>query len=172
MPVQRDGTEDQPTTPLDVATSTVLDALQAKVGMELGLSEWILVEQSMIDRFADLTGDHQFIHVDPERAAATPLGGTIAHGFFLLSLLPTLLRQANVRPPAGLSMALNYGTDRIRFASPVHVGRRVRGRFTLASARVRHAGQIEQILAFSIETEGAAKPAVVGTWINLFVVGA
>jgi acyl dehydratase len=162
--VQGEVSQEQP------GAANVLDALRAKIGAEVGRSDWVLVDQAMIDRFADLTDDHQFIHVDVERAASTPLGGTIAHGFLVLSLLPMLLKQAGVRAPGGLAMSFNYGMDRLRFVSPVHAGRRVRGLFSLASAREKRPGQIEQILDVTIEVEGAEKPAVVGTWVSLLIV--
>ena len=170
--MQGSDTNDQAAVAIGSVAATVLDALRSRIGAELGLSGWVLVDQAMIARFADLTSDHQFIHVDAERAAATPLGGTIAHGFLVLALLPNLLEQAGVRPPAGLAMSFNYGTDRVRFVSPVHAGRRVRGRFSMVSAREKRPGQIEQILDFSIEIEGAEKPAVVGTWISLLIIEA
>ena len=108
--------------------SISLDALQARTGEELGVSSWLVVDQSMIDRFADVTDDHQFIHVDPVRAAAeTPFGGAIAHGFLTLSLLSRM--GAEVLPRIeGRIRGINYGFDRVRFLAPVPAGGRVRGR--------------------------------------------
>ena len=107
--------------------------LPTLVGQELGVSDWLLIDQDRVDAFADATLDHQFIHVDPDRAALTPFGGTIAHGFLTLSLLPHFLESAAV-PVDGILMAINYGTDKVRFLQPVKVGQRVRGRSVLAAA--------------------------------------
>lgn len=137
------------------------------IGQVLGVSEWILVDQQMIDRFADATLDHQFIHVDPARAAAeSPFGGTIAHGFLTLSLmsamnfecLPTIREQ---------TMGLNYGFDKIRFMSPVKSGRRVRGNFTLSDARFRGAGMLMTTYDVSVEIENEKKPALTASWITI-----
>ncbi len=109
-----------------------LDALRARIGREAGASSWITLDQAVIDRFADLTGDRQFIHVDPGRAAAeTPFGGTIAHGFLTLSLLSRMGAEA-LPPLAGRVRGINYGFDRVRFLAPVPAGGRVRGRFVLS----------------------------------------
>ena len=106
-----------------------LDEIRGRLGEEVGVSSWILVDQARIDAFAEATEDRQFIHVDPEAAAQTPFGGTIAHGFLSLSLLSRMGAEAMLVPD-GLKMAVNYGFDRVRFIAPVKAGKRVRGRFT------------------------------------------
>ena len=109
-----------------------IDEMKQRIGHE-SVSDWVEVTQAMIDRFAAATGDHQFIHVDPERAALTPFGGTIAHGFLTLSLLSQLVQNADWPRLDGVAMSVNYGLDRVRFLAPVRSGSRVRGRFTLRS---------------------------------------
>ncbi len=105
--------------------------LKAKVGETLGKSDWVLVDQAMIDKFADATGDHQFIHIDAEKAALTPFGGTIAHGFLTLSLFPLLMAKSDCPRPEGVKMGVNYGGNKVRFLAPVRSGKRVRGHFKL-----------------------------------------
>src|SRR5688572_30971624 len=117
-----------------------LDEIRAKVGQSLDRSEWIAVTQQRIDQFADSTDDRQFIHVDPAAAAQTPFGGTIAHGFLSLSLLSRMAAEVMLVPPT-LTMAVNYGLDRVRFIAPVRSGKRVRGRFRLASVTEKAPGQ-------------------------------
>jgi acyl dehydratase len=110
-----------------------LEEIQSKVGTEIGVSDWILIDQDRIDRFADVTEDRQFIHIDPVRAAAeTPFGGTVAHGFLSLSLLSRMGEDAFLQPP-NVKMGVNYGFERVRFMAPVKAGKRIRGRFTLAA---------------------------------------
>ena len=133
-------------------------------------SDWLLVDQPMIDRFADATGDHQFIHIDPVRAAATPFGGTVAHGFLLLSLLVTLNDSASRPPIAGLKMGINYGFDRVRFVHPVRSGSRIRAAFALASVEEKHPGQYQQQTDVTVEIEGIDKPALTAAWIGQFLV--
>src|SRR5687768_13861204 len=112
-----------------------VEQLQEQVGREIGVSSWIHVPQDRINTFADSTEDHQFIHVDPERAAKTELGGTIAHGFLVLSLMSAMANEV-VPPIKGMAMGLNYGFDRLRFVAPVPVGSFVRGHFKLLGATV------------------------------------
>ena len=148
-----------------------LAAYRAHQGGEDFVSDWVLVDQAMIDRFADATHDHQFIHVDPERAKAeTPFGGTIAHGFLTLSLLSTLAYDA-LPGIVGTKMGVNYGFDRVRFLSPVKAGARVRGRFTMASLTER-AVSVQTAWHVTVEIEGAAKPALTADWITLAVLDA
>lgn len=137
------------------------------VGQEIGLSDWITVDQSMIDAFAGATNDHQFIHVDPVRAAAeSPFGGTIAHGFLTLSLLSAM--NYNCLPVIReQTMGINYGFDRIRFMSPVKCGKRIRGHFVLTDARFRGAGMMMTTYDISIEIEDERKPALTATWITI-----
>ncbi len=145
----------------------ILDEITAHVG-QTWHSDWLAIDQAMIDAFADATGDHQFIHVDPERAAATPFGGTIAHGFLTLSLLPRLYAETQRPTITGIRMSVNYGFDHLRFVAPVRSGSRVRGVFTLVSIEEKRPGQFQQTLACSVEVEGDDKPALVATWLGQF----
>ena len=148
------------------ADAVTLEVLAARVGEEVGRSPWITVDQSMIDAFADLTNDHQFIHVDPDRARAeTPFGGTIAHGFLTLSLLAPMAYAAQPTI-AGTAMSVNAGFDRIRFLSPVKEGARVRGIFRLKALEERVPGEVTVTWEVTVEIEGAEKPALYAEWIN------
>ena len=133
-------------------------------------SEWLTVDQPMIDAFATATGDHQFIHIDAERAAQTPFGGTIAHGFLLLSLLSKMSEETPRPPIAGVKMAVNYGFERVRFVNPVRSGSRIRGAFTLASVEEKRPGQYQQQTDVAVEIEGIDKPALTAAWIGQFFV--
>ncbi len=147
-----------------------LDELRAAIGTEIGLSEWRLVSQDMINEFADATDDHQFIHVDPARAAAeTPFGGTIAHGFLTLSLLSTLAYEA-LPGLVGATMGINYGFDKVRFLTPVKTGSRVRARFTLAHADIRKSGRVLNTYDVALEIEGNLSPAFKAIWLTLAMV--
>ena len=132
--------------------------LAGLVGQTLGTSEWITVDQERIDRFADATGDHQWIHVDPERAAAGPFGRTVAHGFLTLSLLPAFFYSAF--EVADGRMGLNYGLNKVRFPAPVPVGSRLRGHFKLLSYEPLEGGA-QLLVEVTIECEGSAKPVCV-----------
>jgi acyl dehydratase len=145
--------------------------LSSLVGTEVGVSDWIRIDQAMIDRFADATLDHQFIHVDPERAARTPYKGTIAHGLLIVSLFPHLFADAFEYEVRGVRTRLNYGYDRIRFTSPIPVDSRVRARFTLAEATEKSPGQWRLTFAVTAEVEGAERPAVVADWVRMWIVG-
>lgn len=136
------------------------------LGTEVGVSDWMLVDQARIDAFAEVTGDHQFIHVNPELAAATPFGTTIAHGFLTLSLCSAFAYQA-LPSVAGVKMGVNYGLNKLRFMAPVKSGRRVRGRFTLADVVQRADGAWQSTLAVTVEIEGEAKPALAAEWVSL-----
>ena len=128
------------------------------IGKELGPTEWLDVDQERIDRFADATGDHQWIHVDPERAAAGPFGSTVAHGYLTLSLLPLLMTDAlNL---TGYSMGINYGVNKVRFPAPVPSGSRVRATFTVQSVDEVPGGEQGVVLA-TVEREGGDKPVCV-----------
>jgi len=143
------------------------DEMLSKIGEVIGTSEWIAVEQDRINQFADATGDHQFIHLDAEKAKMTPFGGTIAHGFLTLSLLPYLMAQSNdLLSIDGVKMGVNYGIDKLRFLSPVKTGKRVRGVFTLGALIEKRPGQWQQTLECSVEIEGEDKPALIASWIN------
>jgi acyl dehydratase len=138
--------------------------LEALLGKEVGLSRWFVMDQERINLFADVTEDHQFIHVDVDKAKATPFGGTIAHGFLTLSMISAMIEDA-VPLVAGLIHSVNYGLDRIRFVSPVGAGERIRGRFELIKIDVS-AGEITQTLKVTVEIEGGDKPALVAEWIT------
>ncbi|MEO7240723.1 MAG: MaoC family dehydratase [Sphingomicrobium sp.] len=140
--------------------------IRARIGDEVGVSDWLTVDQARIDAFADATEDRQFIHVDPAAAAQTPFGGTIAHGFLTLSLLSRMAADAMVLPDT-LTMAVNYGFDRVRFIAPVRAGRRVRGRFILDSVEQKAPGQILMRHTVTVEIEGADKPALSALWLSL-----
>jgi acyl dehydratase len=135
-----------------------LAELQALVGQEIGVSDWLPVEQHRIDLFAEATSDHQWIHVDRERAAAGPFGGTIAHGFLTLSLLPTLFETSFAIDD--VRMGVNYGLNRVRFTAPVPAGSRIRGRFRLLSFEPLSGGA-QLVVEGTIELEGSPKPACV-----------
>lgn len=137
--------------------------LQTKVGEHLGTSDWVLVDQDMINKFADATGDHQFIHIDEEKAKLTPFGGTIAHGFLTLSLLPAMGMAAF--EIEGLRMSVNYGLDRVRFPAPVRAGSRLRGRFVLREYQPIEGGA-QLVVECTMEIEGGAKPACVALAVS------
>lgn len=143
-----------------------LDEIRNRTGEEVGVSDWIIVDQARIDAFAEATEDRQFIHVDPEAAARTPFGGTIAHGFLTLSLLSRMAADAMLLPE-GMKMAVNYGFDRVRFLAPVKSGNRVRGRFTLDSAEEKAPGQWLMRHRVTVEIEGEEKPALTAEWLGL-----
>ncbi|WP_105438058.1 MaoC family dehydratase [Neorhizobium sp. T25_13] len=144
-----------------------LTEVEGLVGTEVGVSDWLTVDQPMIDLFAKATHDHQFIHVDPERALAeSPFGGTIAHGFLTLSLLSAMNFDCVPRIREQ-TMGINYGFDRIRFMSPVKSGSRIRGHFTLAEIRFRGAGMLMTTYDISIEIENEKKPALTAIWITI-----
>lgn len=143
-----------------------LAQMASKVGQELGVSDWLLIDQARIDAFAEVSGDHQFIHVDPARARAeAPFGGTIAHGFLTVSVLSALASQAQPQL-AGLRMSVNYGFDKLRFLTPVRAGSRIRARFTLKSLEERRPGEVTVIWDVTVEIEGKDRPALIAEWLN------
>ncbi len=146
-----------------------LDEIRSHVGREVGVSDWISIDQTRIDEFADATEDHQFIHVDPDAAAHMPFGGTIAHGFLSLSLLSRMAADATLLPQ-GLKMAVNYGFDRVRFLAPVRSGKRIRGRFMLDSVDEKARGQWLIRHRVTVEIEGEEKPALTAEWLGLMFV--
>lgn len=141
------------------------------VGSELGPSDWLLIDQDRIDRFADATNDYQFIHVDPEKAAATSFGSTIAHGFLSLSVLPALMTQI-IPIPEGMVMGINYGTDKVRFSLPVNVNSRVRARVRVEKVNARSGGQFMVKFKATLEIEDRKRPAVVAEILSMYVVEA
>ena len=146
-----------------------IEEIRGKIGSEVGVSDWILVDQARIDAFAAVTEDHQFIHVDPEAAAKTPFGGTIAHGFLSLSLLSRMAYDVMLTPD-GVKMGVNYGFEKVRFLSAVRSGSRVRGRFTLASFEEKRPGQYQFVHNVTVEIEGEDKPALIADWIGMIFV--
>ncbi|MEU9939349.1 MaoC family dehydratase [Streptomyces lavendulae] len=144
---------------------TSAEDLRAGIGAVLGPSGWLEVDQKRIDLFADATGDHQWIHVDPERAASGPFGSTIAHGYLTLSLLPSLVPQ--VMRVEGMRMGINYGTDKVRFPAPVPVGSRLRA--TAVITAVTEAGEGVQVAAtVTVEREGGEKPVCVAESVSRY----
>lgn len=136
-----------------------LTDLQALVGREIGTGDWLEVTQPMIDLFADATGDHQWIHIDPDRAAKGPFGTTIAHGFLTLSLLPQLV--ASTFDVADTRMGVNYGLNKVRFPAPVPAGSRLRAHITLASYEPLPDDGAQMTLQVTVEREGSDKPVCV-----------
>jgi len=140
-----------------------LDELRALTGQEVGVSDWLLVTQKMIDQFAELTGDPQWIHIDVERARKeTPFGSTIAHGFLTLSLLPKLARET-VDVRGDFKMRINYGFNKLRFVSPVRAESKIRARFTAQQVTENTVTWL-----VTVEVEGSAKPAIVAEWLGRF----
>lgn len=144
-----------------------LDDFKAAAGEELGTSDWLTVTQEQIDTFADATGDHQWIHVDPERAVAGPFGTTIAHGYLTLSLLPVLSGQ--IFKIEGLAMGVNYGSNKVRFPEPVPVGSRLRATATLKETAEIGIGT-QAVTTYVIEREGGSKPVCVAEIVTVFAV--
>lgn len=142
-----------------------LDDIRATVGQE-AVSPWRTVTQEMIDKFADATDDHQFIHVDPQRAAETPFGGTIAHGFLTLSLLSAMAYET-LRPLEHQELGVNQGFEKLRFLAPVKTGSRVRGRFVLRTVSPRPTGWIQLTYDVTVEIENMAKPALTLAWLTV-----
>jgi len=144
-------------TPQDIA---------AKVGEQIGTSEWIEISQDRINKFAEATDDHQFIHVNEEAAKMTPFGGTIAHGFLTLSMIPYLTQKSDVPRPDGIKMAVNYGGNKTRFLNPVKSGKRIRGHWKLLGMEEKRPGQWQQTCEITMEIEGEEKPALITEWIT------
>ena len=144
--------------------------LQSLIGTEVGVSSWIEIDQARIDAFAEVTNDHQFIHVNPELARQTPFGTTIAHGFLTLSLASGMSYEA-VAPLEGVVMGVNYGFDKLRFLAPVPVNSRVRGRFKLLSAEDKGGGRWLIKHELTVEIEGGDKPALIAEWLGMQMVG-
>ena len=144
--------------------------LQAKTGEVIGVSEWFEVSQERINKFAEATGDFQFIHIDEERAKQTPFGGTIAHGFLTLSLIPVLGAQTQGARVDGVRMGVNYGGNKVRFIAPVRAGKHVRSHTKLTELVEKRPGQWQQTNEITIEIEGEDKPALIAEWIMQFFV--
>jgi acyl dehydratase len=149
-----------------MAKTTVdgVEGVLGLVGQELGVSDWVEITQERVDQFADATGDHQWIHVDPERAAKeSPFGGPIAHGYLTLSLLPMLLPQ--IIEITGFTLTVNYGTEKVRFPAPVPVGSRVRATAVCDSVTPIDGG-VQMLVTATVEIEGGSKPAMVATSVS------
>lgn len=138
-------------------------------GMELGPSDWLLIDQQRIDRFAEATNDHQFIHVDADKAATTPFGSTIAHGFLSLSLVSHLVGQIMLKPE-GTVMGINYGSDKVRFLQPVKVNSRLRARARVEKVSARPGGQFLIKSLVTIEIENEQRPALIAEILSLYIV--
>jgi acyl dehydratase len=157
-------TEAEGTEQMAQTTADGVEGIQALVGQHLGHSEWMEITQERVNQFADATGDHQWIHVDPERARReSPFGGPVAHGYLTLSLLPMLMPQ--ILETTGFRMGVNYGTEKVRFPSPVLVGSRIRAGATLDSATPIDGG-LHMVVTVTIEVEGGSKPACVATTVS------
>jgi len=135
---------------------------------EVGVTDWVRIDQERIDAFADVTSDRQYIHVDPERAKGSPFGTTVAHGFLTLSLLSRMLYEA-VPGVENVAALLNYGFDRVRFVAPVKSGDRIRGRFMLRKIEERSAQQRLVTHDVTVDIEGATRPALIAQWLSLCV---
>ena len=146
-----------------------LAELRSRISEEVGVSDWLTIDQQRIDQFAGATEDRQFIHVDAEAAAHTPFGGTVAHGFLSLSMLSRMAADAMLVPDS-IKMAVNYGLDRVRFIAPVRSGKRIRGRFRLDSVEEKAAGQYLMRHTVTVEIEGENKPALTAEWLGLIFV--
>ena len=146
-----------------------LEEIRDRIGQEIGVSGWLEITQQRIDEFAESTEDRQFIHIDPEAAAQTPFGTTIAHGFLSLSMLSRMAAEVMLIPDS-TKMAVNYGLDRVRFIAPVKSGKRIRGRFRLDSVEEKAPGQLLFRHTVTVEIEGEEKPALTAEWLGLLFV--
>jgi len=140
--------------------------LPSLVGTELGVTDWMVVDQDSVNVFADVTHDHQFIHIDPEKAKETPFGGPIAHGFLTLSLLSKFSMEAGLSIK-GVKMGVNYGFEKVRFLAPVKVGAQIRGRFVLKSIEEKRPGQYLYCCTVTVEIDGEDTPALVADWLGM-----
>jgi acyl dehydratase len=140
--------------------------LEAAIGQELGPTEWFTVDQSRVDGFADMTEDHQWIHVDPDRAADGAFGATVAHGFLTLSLIPYFVNA--LRRIQGVRMGVNYGLNKVRFPAPVRVGSRVRARTTMTELDRIGTDAVQLVTRTTVEVEGSAKPACVADLVSRY----
>lgn len=145
------------------------EQLDEYIGKEVGVSDWLTIDQKRINQFADATGDHQYIHVDPERAAQTPFGTTIAHGFLTTSLMPLMGYEGALKLDNSV-MGINYGFDKLRFINPVKVNSKIRGRFTLLSAEQKKPKHYLLKHGVTVEIEGEEKPALIAEWLGMTVV--
>jgi acyl dehydratase len=149
---------------------TTAQEIAGRVGETIGTSEWVEMSQEKINMFADATGDHQFIHIDEAAAKMTPFGGTIAHGFMTLSMIPYLSAESDMPRMEGIKMGVNYGGNKTRFIAPVRSGKRIRGHWKLLEMTEKRPGQWQQTCEITIEIEGEDKPALICEWITMFFV--
>jgi|TARA_B110000483_G_scaffold221435_1_gene277416 acyl dehydratase len=151
----------------------VVNTAQLKdyIGKEVGVTDWVEIDQDRINKFADATGDHQYIHIDPERAAQTPFGTTIAHGFLTLSMIPMLSAENGGLKLENTVMGINYGLDKVRFINPVKVGNKIRGRFTLTGVEEKKPNHFLLKHTVTIEIEGEEKPALIAESLGMTVIG-
>lgn len=152
---------------------TAFELFTATLGQPEGTGEWFEVTQEQVNQFADVTLDHQFIHIDPEAAKATPFGGTIAHGFLTLSMLVHLGASIPQDPArfAGVLMGVNYGFDKVRFVSPVPVGSRIRATSELVDVQLKDANNLQVTRRFAVDVDGSERPALVADWITRLTYG-
>jgi acyl dehydratase len=152
--------------------SNVIDPadLEDYIGKEVGVSDWLEIDQERINNFAEATGDFQYIHIDQERAAQTPFGGTIAHGFLTLSLLSKLSSSGGGIKLKDAVMGINYGLDKVRFINPVRAGKKVRARFTLTEASEKKPQHFLLKHTVTVEIEGEEKPALIAEWLGMTVI--
>jgi acyl dehydratase len=150
------------------AAENAAEKFRAALGQPEGEGDWFEVTQDQVDTFADVTRDHQFIHVDPEAAKATPFGGTIAHGFLTLSMLTHLMASIpqDMSRFEGILMGVNYGFDKVRFVSPVPVGKRIRATSVLSDVQLKDANNLQVTRTVTVEVEGGDRPACVAEWIT------
>lgn len=146
------------------------DQLDNMLGQEIGVSDWFTITQSGVNQFADVTKDFQFIHIDPEKAAQTPFGGPIAHGFYTLSLLSHMAESGSGLMVEGAKMGVNYGFNKVRFLNPVHVGARIRARSVLTAVEEKNPGQFILTNDVTVEIDGNSKPALICDWLTLIVI--
>ena len=149
-------------------TMVAKEDLVNHIGTKFDPSDWLTLDQSRINSFADCTEDHQFIHIDEEKAAQTPFGGTIAHGFLTLSMLAKMT-EGNGIVPEGVVMGVNYGFDKVRFLSPVRAGKRVRAHFAILDIQPKDGNRFLVKQGVSVEIEGEETPALFAEWLNMFV---
>jgi acyl dehydratase len=152
-----------------MTNSIAAGELLSLAGKDLEPSEWLEITQERIDQFADATNDHQFIHTDAEKAAQTPFGGTIAHGFLTLSLLSYLLSQNSIAPE-GTVMGLNYGSDKVRYLTPVKAGQRIRAQQKVIEVAEKRPGQWLCKIAVTVEIDGESTPALIAEILTMFIV--
>ena len=145
-----------------------IEDIQSRIGTQIGTSDWVTIDQARINAFADVTEDWQFIHTDPDEAAKSMFGGTVAHGFLLMSLLSKMAFEAMLVPP-NLKIAVNYGFDRVRFLAPVPVGSRVRGIFTLTNVEEKSLGQYLMHHNVMVDIDTTEKPALTADWLSLII---